>query len=279
MVSILFGLTSALSWGGADFFGGLASRRSRAYLAVLWGEVIGLGLLLILAITSGESLPDPTSWLMCSLAGIMGVVGLLMFFYSMARGPMTVAAPVSALTSPLLPVVIGSFLEGFPSFLTLLGFGLALFAIWLISAPDGTPRDLRLRLADLSLPLISGFLFGGYLVLFSRGGQQGLFWPLVASRLAGAATMLVYTLVTRQPLLPPRQILALVALNGLLDITGNGLYILAGQTGRMDVAAVLASLYPGSTVVLARLFLGEKMNRLQSAGLLAALLAIVLMTL
>lgn len=279
MLSILLGLTSALSWGGADFCGGLASRRGRPHLAVLWGELFGLALLLALAVASGESLPDLVSWLMCTLAGFLGVIGLLMFFHSMAEGRMTVAAPVSALTSPLLPVVVGSLLEGVPGGLTLAGFALALLAIWFISRSDGASGSLKVRLSDLRLPLLSGLLFGGYLVLFARGSQTGLFWPLVASRSAGSLTMLGYSLATRKELRPPGAILPLVALNGVLDVLGNGLYILAGQAGRMDVAAVLASLYPGSTVVLARLILREKMNRQQTFGILIALLAIVLMTL
>lgn len=279
MLSIIFGLTSALAWGGADFCGGLASRKGKPYQAVLWGETIGLSMLLAVALVTGEGLPDPLAWLLCSLAGVMGVLGLLLFFQSMTKGHMTVAAPVSALPAALLPVIVGSFLEGFPGSLTFAGFGLALAAIWLISGPDGAPSNLRLRLADLSLPLLSGLLFGGYLVLVERGSQQGLLWPLAASRTAGVATMLIYTLATRQRLLPARRLWPLVALNGLLDITGNGLYVLAGQTGRMDVAAVLASLYPGSTVILAWLFLHERINRSQLAGILAALLAIVLLTL
>jgi drug/metabolite transporter (DMT)-like permease len=101
---------------------------------------------------------------------------------------------------------------------------------------------------------------------------------MVASRTAGTLTMVAYTLITRQPFLPPKSVWPLVVLNGLLDISGNGMFVLAGQAGRMDVAAVLASLYPGSTVVLAGLILHERLNRLQWLGILAALTAIVLMT-
>jgi drug/metabolite transporter (DMT)-like permease len=158
------------------------------------------------------------------------------------------------------------------------GFVLALAAIWFISQPDGGPKSLRLRLADLSLPLIAGISFGVYLILIHRGSQNGLFWPMVSSRFSGVVTMVVYTLVTRQPFLPSKPVWPLLVLNGILDISGNGLYILAGQAGRMDVAAVLASLYPASTVLLAGLFLHERLNRLQLAGILAALAAIVLMT-
>ena len=278
MISILYGLSSALAWGAADFCGGLASRKAKAYQAVLFGEAIGLAALLVAAVLSGEAPIGWSAWLMCTIAGSMGVLGLLLFFKAMAKGRMSVAAPVSALTAAILPVIVGSFVEGFPGWLTLAGFALALAAIWFISQPDGGPKSLRLRLADLSLPLVAGVSFGVYLILFHNGSQNGLFWPMVSSRLAGVVTMMIYTLFTRQSFVPPKPVWPLLILNGVLDVSGNGLYILAGQAGRMDVAAVLASLYPASTVLLAGVFLHERLNRLQLAGILAALAAIVLMT-
>jgi drug/metabolite transporter (DMT)-like permease len=278
LLSILFGLSSALTWGAADFCGGLASRKARAYQAVLFGEVVGLAVLLAAAFLSGEAFIDWFSWLLCTIAGSIGVLGLLLFFQAMTKGQMSIAAPVSALTAAILPVIVGSFVEGFPGWLTLAGFALALAAIWFISQPDGGPKNLRLRLADLSLPLIAGVSFGVYLILIHRGSQNGLFWPMVSSRFSGVLTMMIYTLVTRQPFLPAKTVWPLLILNGVLDVSGNGLYILAGQAGRMDVAAVLASLYPASTVVLAGLILHERLSRLQLAGILVALAAIVLMT-
>jgi drug/metabolite transporter (DMT)-like permease len=278
MLSILLGFSSAITWGAADFCGGLASRKAKAYQAVMLGEGFGLALLLVAALISREPLAPWTSWLLCTVAGSMGVLGLLLFFHSITKGQMSVAAPVSALTAALLPVIVGSFLEGFPGVLTFAGFALALASIWFISQPDGGPKSLRLRLADLSLPLIAGLSFGVYLILIERGSQDHTFWPLVASRLAGTLTMVIYTLVTRQPFLPRRSVWPLIALNGTLDVLGNALYILAAQVGRMDVAAVLASLYPGSTVLLAGLFLHERLSRLQVVGVVAALCAIVLMT-
>jgi drug/metabolite transporter (DMT)-like permease len=278
MLSILFGLSSALTWGAADFCGGLASRKAKAYQAVLLGEAVGLALLLATAFFSSEVPIGWFDWLLCTIAGSMGVLGLLLFFQAMTKGQMSVAAPVSALTAAILPVIVGSLVDGFPGWLTLAGFALALAAIWFISQPGGDPKSMRLRLADLSLPLIAGGSFGVYLILIHNGSQNGLFWPMVSSRLAGVVTMMIYTLVTRQSFLPPKSIWPLLILNGVLDVSGNGLYILAGHFGRMDVAAILASLYPASTVVLAGLILRERLSRLQLAGILAALAAIVLMT-
>jgi drug/metabolite transporter (DMT)-like permease len=278
MISILYGLSSAFMWGAADFCGGLASRKSRASQAVLFGEAAGLVALLVALALSGEKWFGWSDWLLCAIAGSMGVLGLLMFFQAITRGLMSVAAPVSALTAAILPVIVGSFEDGFPGWLTLAGFVLALASIWFISQPDGGPKSLRLRLADLSLPIIAGISFGVYLILFHHGSQHALFWPMVSSRAAGVLTMIIYTLVTRQAFLPAKSVWPLIILNGIMDVSGNGLYILAGQTGRMDVAAVLASLYPASTVLLAGLLLHERLNRLQFVGIMVALVAIVLMT-
>jgi drug/metabolite transporter (DMT)-like permease len=278
MLSIIFGLSSALIWGAADFCGGLASRKAKAYQAVLLGEAVGLVALLVVAYNSGERI---TSWSMlwqCALAGVMGVLGLLLFFQSITKGLMSVAAPVSALMAVVIPVVFGILTSGFPGWLTFIGFLLAMASIWLISQPEGSPTSIRLRLVDLSLPLIAGVSFGIYLILMHRGSQNGLFWPMVTSRTAGVATMLVYALITRQPVTPPKSVWPLIALNGFLDVTGNGFYLLAAHSGRMDVAAVLVSLYPGSTVILAGLLLRERLNRLQWSGILAALAAIVFLT-
>jgi len=278
LLSIIYGLASALTWGAADYCGGLASRKARPYQAVLFGEAVGLAVLLGGAFLSSEAPIGWRAWLICAVAGSMGVLGLLLFFQSMAEGKMSIAAPVSALTAAILPVIVGSSLEGFPGMSTMAGFALALAAIWFISQPDGGSKSLRLRLADLKLPILAGIGFGIYYILLHSGSQDGFFWPMVSSRLAGVVTMVIYTLATRQSFLPSAPVWPLIILNGILDVTGNGFYILAGQAGRMDVAAVLASLYPASTVLLAGLFLHERLNRLQILGILAALVAVVLMT-
>jgi drug/metabolite transporter (DMT)-like permease len=279
MLTILFGLSSALTWGAADFCGGLASRKAKAYQAVLFGEAVGLLILLAAALAAGEERLSWTALLLCSIAGSVGVLGLLLFFLALSRGKMSIAAPVSALTAAILPVIGGSILEGFPGALTFAGFGLALVAIWLISQPESGPKTLGVRLKDLALPLIAGISFGVYLILMDQGSQGQVLWPMVASRTAGTLTMLIYALVLHKPLLPAGKAWPFIALNGLLDVSGNGLYILAAQAGRMDVSAVLASLYPASTVLLAWLVLREKINRSQFVGILAALGAILLMTL
>ncbi len=278
MLSILFGLSSALIWGAADFTGGIASRRADAYRTVFLSEIIGLVLLLAAALLTGAPLAAWSELAWSAAAGALGCSGLVMLYISFADGKMSTAAPISALTSAALPIVAGSFLEGLPGPLKFLGFGLALSAIWLISKDHNAAMPAHLRLADLRLPLLSGVFFGTYFILMDRGTQSTVLWPMIASRTAGALAIGAYVLTRGGPLLPPRRVWPLISLNALLDISGNALYILAARAGRLDVAAVLGSLYPGSTVLLAWLLLREKITRLQIVGILAALAAIALMT-
>jgi drug/metabolite transporter (DMT)-like permease len=278
MASILFGLLSALSWGGGDFLGGLSGRRMGAALAVLYAELAGLILLLAALPLVGESRPPSGNLLVAAGVGGVGCLSLLMLYAAMARGQMSIAAPVSALLAAALPILVGAFTEGLPGPTKLAGFAFALAAVWLISQESGSARPHLERLADLRLPLLAGIGFGLYFVLINRVSQTATLWPMVASRSGGTLVMLIYVLLRRSPLRIQSTALPLVSLAGVLDVGGNFFYILAGQAGRMDVAAVLASLYPGGTVFLAWLVLKERLSRAQVLGILAALVAIVLMT-
>ena len=279
MIAILFGLGSALSWGAGDFSGGLASRKTGAFRAVFYGEVIGLALIFFVALGAGETLPAPAVWALAAAAGALGSAGLLLLYHAMTKGLMSIATPVSALLAAMLPVVIGTLTEGLPSLPTLLGFGFALAAVWLISRGEGNDSHILDHLAELRLPLLAGIGFGGYFVLMHVATRGATLWPMVASRLGGLLILIAALGLRGDSLKVQRGAWALIVLNGILDIGGNVLFILAGQTGRMDVAAVLSSLYPGATVILAWSFLKERLSRSQWLGIGTALLAIALMTL
>ncbi len=156
MISILFGLTSALTWGAGDFTGGLAARRTGAYRAVFYGEAIGLLLLLMAVVATPQPLPDAKSILLSIAAGGLGTTGLLLLYSAMAQGKMSIAGPVSALLAAALPVIVGMITDGFPGYLTFLGFGLALAAIWLVSQSEDGVKDIFTHLSDLRLPLLAG---------------------------------------------------------------------------------------------------------------------------
>lgn len=278
MLSILFGMLSAISWGAGDFAGGLASRKLGAYRAVLYADFFGLVLIAIPLGLYREAVPSTTAFVYSVIGGALGSVGLLLLYYSLARGQMSIAAPVSALSAGLLPVIVGAITEGIPHWVQLLGFGLALLAIWLISSGQGFHVQ---HLADLRLPVIAGLGFGSYFIFIHYATQEtnSVLWTMVISRLAGTVLLLVVVLARRESLSVPRDAWTVVFFNAALDVGGNFFYILASRLGRLDVAAVLSSLYPGSTVLLAWLLLKERLSLQQWIGIGAALIAIVLFTL
>ena len=280
MLSILFGLGAALGWGAGDFTGGLASRKTGAYRAVFYGEVVGIIFLLIIVKISGESLPNQRVWLLAMLAGALGTVGLILLYHSMTLGLMSIATPVSALLAASLPVLVGIFKEGVPQILTVIGFGFALFAVWMISQGENGVTNILAHLSDLKLPLLAGIGFGLYFVFMHEATSTGAtIWPMVASRSGGMILITAYMLITRSPWkVEDSSAWPMIIINGVLDISGNLFFILAGQAGRLDVAAVLSSLFPGASVMLAWIFLKERLTRNQWIGIGSALIAIVLMT-
>lgn len=281
MLSILFGLTSALTWGAGDFAGGLSSRKLGAYRAVLFGDFFGLLLLFVAAGIYREDFPALYPLLIAALAGMLGSMGLLVLYFSMIKGQMSIAAPVSALLAATLPVIVGGMLDGLPKPLQILGFGFALVAVWMISQGDSNEKFHIGRLADLRLPLLAGLGFGSYFVLMGAATRAttSTLWPMISSRTAGTLLLLVFVLIRRESLGVPHNAWKVVLANAILDVSGNLFYILALKTGRLDVSAVLSSLYPGATVLLAWLILKERISRNQWLGIVAALIAIALMTL
>lgn len=277
MLSIIYGIASAATWGAADFIGGLASKRTSPYRVLFLAEIAGLIPFTLMALATHETLPPFTDLLWSGLASLLGLSGLVFLYRALASGQMTIAAPVSALFSALIPVVFAIFTEGLPSITTLLGFMLAFLAVWLISQTDG--MNFRFSISDLRLPLISGFFFGLYFIVIHKATLQAFFWPLACARLTGLIALGSLALISRQPAMPPRDLWGYVILNGILDIGGNGFYVLAARTGRLDVAAVLGALYPASTVLLAWIFLKERISSVQTVGIVLTFIAIVLFTL
>lgn len=278
MISVIFGLGSALAWGAADFAGGMASRRTGIYRSVFFGESIGLLLLLAIAFRMGEPAPEARSLILAALAGSIGTFGLLLLYHALATGTMSIAAPVSALMSAALPVVIGGLTEGLPGPATLLGFLFALTAVWLVSQSSEGGQDVLSHVAQLRIPVLAGVGFGLFFVLMHAATRSSTVWPMAAARGAGLFVTTVFMLVRRDSWQVPRSAWPVITVNGILDVTANGLFVLAGQTGRLDIAAVLGSLYPGGTVVLAWVVLKERLARTQWIGILAAMIAILLFT-
>ena len=276
MLSILYGILSAATWGAADFIGGLASKRTSPYRVLFLGELAGLIPFIALTVLTGEIMPPVRDMLWAGLASLLGLGGLILLYRALASGQMTIAAPVSAVFAALIPVIFAFVTEGLPSVTTLMGFLLAFIAVWLISQNDGS--KFRFSFSDLRLPLASGLFFGLYFVAIHQATLNAFFWPLVSARGSGLIAIGSFALLRHQPVMPPRDLWGPVILNGILDIGGNGFYVLAARTGRLDVAAVLGALYPASTVLLAWMFLKERISWIQMIGILFAVAAIILFT-
>jgi drug/metabolite transporter (DMT)-like permease len=281
LLSVAYGLASAAIWGAGDFSGGLATKKGNVYVVVTLSQLVGLVCLLALALLLEGALPPARDLLFGALAGLAGVIGVLALYTGLARGRMGVVAPMTAVLTAAIPVVVGIAAEGVPSLSVLAGFGLALTAVSLLSGggnTDGIRRD------ELGLALLAGLGFAFFFIFIDQISVGEVFWPLVAARLASVTLLLVYVLggrlwfrTRREPL--PHSLLPIIALSGILDSGGNYFFALATQSGRLDIAAVLASLYPASTVLLARIVLKETLEPRQWRGVVIVLVALVLITL
>jgi drug/metabolite transporter (DMT)-like permease len=272
LAAVLFGLAAGASWGAGDFSGGLASRRAPVFGVLVVGQLAGTTLIAAIALLLGEAAPPAAAIAWAVSAGASGAVGLAALYRGLAIGRMAVVAPVSAVLSAAIPVAWGMAQEGFPPAVRLTGFALGLAGIWLV-ARTGETGEGR---AGLPLAILAGCGFGGFLVLMHRAAQGGAFWPLAAARATSVALALGVALARRRAWRPAMAAVPLVLLSGLFDAGGNACFVLAARSGRLDVASVLSSMYPASTVLLAALLLRERVTRPQGAGIAAVLAAIAL---
>ena len=237
-------------------------------------DAVGLVLMVALAVARAEPLPGSKGILFAALAGVIGAVGLSAFYRALATGSMGVQAPVTSLLSTLIPVIFGVFTEGWPHRLQLAGLVLALASVTLISsspAKDGARHQY-------GLALLAGVCFGAYLILSKHAGALGLFWILAYIRLAALLLMVGVHYVSERRWMPAIAPLGLQCSAGVFDVLGNFLFVLATRSGRLDVSAVLASMYPAVTVVMALVLLRERFTLLQGLGIVVALAATVLLS-
>jgi len=270
---ILFGLASALSWGTGDFSGGLATKRTSVNGVVVLSQFVSLLLLMLSAILIPEETNTVQDMIIGGIAGVCGVAGLIALYTGLARGPMGIVAPVSAVVAALVPVLFSILSEGIPKLGVILGFGIALIAVWLISQGD---QEKKLRLVDFRLPVYAGLGFGIFFILIDQVSGNAILWPLVSARIASIVVVLVFGLLTSNIDLPSYNLLPIIALAGIFDTGGNVFFALATRFGRLDISAVLASLYPAVTVLLAWLILKERLTIWQWVGVLLALIAVIL---
>ena len=272
--TVVFGLGASLSWGTGDFSGGLASRRTHVFTVVLGVYVVGVVLLPILALIWGEALPSWSDALWGASAGLVGTLGLTAYYRALAVGRMGINAPITAVLAASLPVIFSAFTLGLPRPQQLVGFGLALLSVVLVSRPE----RLAGRPAGLGMALLAGLGIGAFFILIAQVSARAVFWPLTCARIVSLLFMIVFVRARGEALLPKKQGFPLILLAGALDVAGNVFFILAAHAGRLDVATILSSLYPAATVLLAALILRERVSRLQATGIALALGAILLIS-
>jgi len=267
-------LLSAASWGAGDFSGGIAAKKANVFRIIALAHAFGLVSMLLMAWLVRESIPPRADLIWGAIAGLAGAFGIAALYKGLAIGRMGIIAPVAAVITAVLPVLIGIRSQGLPPAIQLAGFALALVSIWLVARPDGEVDTHR----GLGLAILAGISFGLFLVAGKQAGLHAVFWPMVAARAASVVVMSAISLMVVTDPRPLRAALTPIILSGLLDSAGNALFLAATRHGRLDVASVLASLYPASTVILARVVLKERISRTQSAGIVGALIAIALIS-
>jgi drug/metabolite transporter (DMT)-like permease len=276
---LLLALASALTWGAGDFFGGLATRQAKAVSTTFVSQFVGLvGLVVVCLLGAGGSfVPSDLGWGVA--AGLCAVSGLGLFYESMGRGPFGPVASITSVMSGAIPIVAGLALGERPSTFLLGGVVVAVVAIWLIAGEKRKESDPENSAVANLFALGAGVLFGLYFVFLSRAGNASGLWPLAAGRLAATVSLGITIAVMRRSKsktdwIPKRQALRLSASAGLLDASANALYFYASRNGLLSVVAVLASLYPVSTIGLARLVLREKLNPRRLVGMVVGLFAV-----
>lgn len=274
-MAALLALSAAVAYGVSDFLGGVAARRVPPTAVVLWSHVVGLGLLVAVAPLGGGQ-ADGRALAVGALAGLLGGAGVALFYRGLAAGAMSVVAPISALLSAAVPVMVGLATGERPSGAALAGIALALGAVVLISRESPAAGRPTLHWQALVLATAAGLAFGFFFVTIDQAGDHAGLWPLAAARTASVSLFagLGVARVTAAAL--PRGASGAAVGCGVLDAAANVFYVLALRHGLLSVVSVLTALYPAGTVLLARYVLGEYLTPLQRAGLGVAGVAAVL---
>jgi drug/metabolite transporter (DMT)-like permease len=272
-LAITYGLASASFWGTSDFSGGFVTKTNSVFGVLLVVNITGVILIGICALWAGSPLPDTHAFVFGALAGIAGLVGLGSFYQGLASEHMGMVASLAAVISAALPVIFGMLMEGFPSNRQLVGFAVAFAAIWYLSVSE---TSHRIQWRQLSLPVTAGVGFGLAFILIDQAVDQGVFWPLLASKTMGAVLLIALIRFFRIGTMPHQQKYPIVCLTGFLDAAGTAFYASAAQVGRLDISAVLASMHPAITAFLAWMILSQRLSVRQWVGVIAALIALAL---
>jgi len=292
----LLALAAAILWGGGDFTGGMGVKRAGGSLGaglriVLFSHATSFVVLVAVAHLRGDAAPHGALLAWGIAAGVAGGLSLTAFYIALSRGAMGASAAVSGLLAAAIPAALTLWQVGSPGLGPLLGFAMAAIAIWLIATgPTAASADNSATAAfrqTMALAILAGLGFGFYFIALKMASPAGVIWPMASARIGSlcvCSLLLLGVLLRSGKNTGARFSLNRTAVvwalaTALLDTSGNLLFVAATRAGRLDVAAVLASLYPASTILLAAVALGEWPTRRQALGMAAAALAVVLIAL
>ena len=300
--NILLALGSAILWGGGDFTGGMGVKRAGGSLGaglrvVLLSHAASFVALLAIAHLRGDTAPHGALLGWGIAAGVSGGLSLTAFYIALSRGSMGASAAISGLLAAAIPAALTLWLQGPPGVFPLIGFAVAAIAIWLIAAapakgPKAAPAEpsteddatRRAARQTMALAMLAGVGFGFYFIALKLAGPSGVIWPMASARIGSLTVCSLLLLGLRvcggkageTRIRFGRATVGWALVTSLLDTSGNLMFVAATRAGRLDVAAVLGSLYPASTILLAALALGELPTRRQAIGMAAAVAAVVL---
>lgn len=276
ILGIIFALTSAFIWGAGDFSGGFATRRASQFQVLVVSAFSGLVILVAAALVWREPFPSIRGLMFAALGGASGALGIAALYRGLSTGHAASIAPTAAVTGAAVPVIFSGFSQGIPGQTQLFGFALAALGIWMLSSNSGEKGSITRR--ELLTAALSGIGFGFFFVFLGQVEPGIVFTPIIVARCFTLAIGLLLIRIYRLPL-PSLSANPPALLAGVLDAGGNLFYVLANQLTRLDIAAVLGSLYPASTVLLASALLKQTISPKQWVGVLLSLTAIVLITL
>ena len=271
----LLAILSAVFYGAADFTGGIVTRRVSAIPVVLISQASGLVLVALALPLLPTAAPRAADLWWGGGAGLAGGIGVAFLYYALATGTMSVVAPTTAVAAVGIPVITSIALGERPGWLAVAGITLGIAAIALVSRPTQTPAEAP-RPSGLRPALLSGVAIGLFLLALAQTRPASGLWPLLMARLTSVSLFAVIAIAQRRSLRMPIRLFGLAVAGGAVDMLANTLYMLAAQIGPLSPIVTLCSLYPASTVLLARVVLGERLNGWQTAGVAAALVAVLL---
>jgi uncharacterized membrane protein len=273
-LSVLLAALSAVVWGTGDFSGGKASQRADPLAIALVSQLLGLPILAVCLVLVGGHGPTAGDLGYGAIAGVAGFAGILLLYRGLSQGAMSVFAPISAVTSALVPLAVGLIAQKAPSALGLTGAAFAILAIGLVSVSGGRGGPVTPRLVGLALA--TGVMFGIFFAVLGLAGSHDGVWPMVGVRIGSVGAGVLAVGATGTSLRLPPGTWRWAATAGVFDIVANVFYVLATERGQLSIIAPIAALYPVSTVLLALAVDRERVRPVQLAGLGLAAAALVL---